>query len=50
MSMFSVLEKSDVDDNKDANPDSLEDTSALNQLKVLMRRGFIKTKRDSVSF
>lgn len=27
----------------------LEETSALNQLKVLLKRGFLKSKRDSVS-
>lgn len=47
-SLQTLREKSDVDENKDKNPDSLEDTSAYNQLKVLMRRGFIKSKRDSV--
>lgn len=29
---------------------NLEDTSAFNQLKVLLRRGFLKSKRDSVSW
>lgn len=29
---------------------SLQETSLFNQIKVLMHRGFIKTKRDQVSY
>lgn len=31
------------------NNSNLEETSAFNQLKVLLRRGLLKSKRDSVS-
>lgn len=44
-----LREKNALDD-QDAEKDNhkLEETSAFNQLKVLLRRGFLKSKRDSV--
>lgn len=45
-----AAKKAELDDNdKLGENNSLEDTSSCNQLKVLLRRGFIKAKRDSVS-
>lgn len=46
-----LREKNGLDNDDDAlkDNDKLEDTSAFNQLKVLLRRGFLKAKRDSVS-
>lgn len=49
-SLETLREKNDQND-EDILSDNrkLEETSALNQLKVLLKRGFLKSKRDSVS-
>lgn len=46
-----LREKNELDDCDVLKDNSkLEKTSAFNQLKVLLKRGFLKSKRDSVSY
>ncbi|KAI7815560.1 ABC subfamily G member 1 [Rhyzopertha dominica] len=48
LDVLRAAKKAELDDNdKLGENNSLEDTSSCNQLKVLLRRGFIKAKRDS---
>lgn len=49
-SLETLREKNDLND-EDILSDNrkLEETSAFNQLKVLLKRGFLKSRRDSVS-
>lgn len=45
--LYNIIKPLD-DDYDDDDEDGLQATSSFNQLKVLMRRGYIKTKRDTV--